>query len=117
MAFAPVGASRLKIGCTDMAKKIKRTKSVADTLVCSDLQNWPEEVFPHDSDSARHLVQSNRDKLFDAGALVRYNRTLVVIGVPYINWLRTLTAGVKDIEMPCNAPAVKARRNGKEAHP
>jgi hypothetical protein len=100
-----------------MAKKIKRTKAVADTLNCWNLPNWPEEVFPHDPASARHLVQSNRDALVEAGALIRYGRELVVIGVPYINWLRTHTAGVRDIEMPCNAPEVRAKRNGKEARP
>jgi hypothetical protein len=95
-----------------MAKKIKRTQGVADTLHCWNIPNWPEGVYPHDPASARHLVQSNRDKLVEAGALIRYGRELVIIGVPFVNWLRTFTAGVKDIAMPCNAPEAKAKRNG-----
>jgi hypothetical protein len=100
-----------------MAKKIKRTKSVADTLNCWNIPNWPEEVYPHDPDSARHLVQSNRDKLVEAGALIRYGRELVVIGVPYVRWLATHTKGVADIEMACNAPRIKARRSNGAAQP
>jgi hypothetical protein len=116
-----------------MAKKIKRTQGVADTLHCWNVPNWPEQIYPGNADSGRHLVQSNRDALVEAGALIRYGRELVVIGVPYVAWLKTHTKGVKDIEMPCNAPEVKANRakttaapaapakragrNGKDAHP
>jgi hypothetical protein len=48
--------------------------------------------------------------------LIRYGRELVVIGVPYVNWLRTHAAGVKDIDMPCNALEIKAKRMNGAKH-
>ncbi len=96
-----------------MAKHVKKSQPIADSLTCWNFANWPEHVFPHDPDSARHLCREHRDDLSEAGALARVNRELVVFGLAYLAWLKTLRKGVKEIEMPCNAPAQIAKRKKK----
>jgi len=94
-------------------KRVKKHEPIADSLTCWNIGNWPQHVFPHDPDAGRHIVRSHREELANAGALVRVNRELVVIGLPYLAWLKTRRKGVKDIEMPCNAPEHAAKRGGR----
>jgi hypothetical protein len=96
-----------------MAKKVKKWEPVAQGLTCWNCANWPQHVYPHDPDSGRHLIRSRQDALLKAGALVREGRELVVIGHHYIAWLQSLSKGVREIDMPCNAPALIAKRKSQ----
>jgi hypothetical protein len=66
------------------------------------LKDWPPEFYPNDPSKARYLVRANRDELTAAGALVRVGRELVIIGTPYVRWMRKKGAAVPGYECPAN---------------
>jgi hypothetical protein len=73
--------------------------------------DWPENIYPNKADAGRHLCRAHRDSLEKAGALVRVGRELIVLGAAYFNWLKQ--RGLTEIEMPCNKPALIAKRKKK----
>jgi hypothetical protein len=98
-----------------MRKPRKKTQPIADTLTCWNFDGWPEHCFPHTAEAGRHLCREHRDSLMQAGALVRIGREIVVMGVPYIGWLKKHASRVLDFELPCNKPEHKAKRNNGAA--
>ena len=98
-----------------MRKPRKKTQPIADTLTCWNFENWPEHVFPHNEDAGRHLCREHREGLMRAGALVRIGRQIVVMGIPYLNFLQKHASRVPDFELPCNKPEWAAKRNNGTA--
>jgi len=58
------------------------------------LKTWPSDVFPNDTNRARHLIRANKDELIKAGALSRVGRELIVLGDRYSRWLELKSANV-----------------------
>ncbi|HTV96620.1 MAG TPA: hypothetical protein VME42_11460 [Steroidobacteraceae bacterium] len=100
-------------------KRFKRLRDMRDQLTCWEFATWPADVWPHTSSRARHLVRSHLDDLVAAGAVSRVNRQLIIIGVPYLNWIKKHASDVEDFKLPCNTSEQLAKRrrtvNGKEA--
>lgn len=66
------------------------------------LESWPADVYPHRPNRARYLVNSQRDSLMAAGALVRVGRELVVLGDRYTRWLERQASRVPGFEIAPN---------------
>ena len=66
------------------------------------VRDWPLEIFPGSSSSARWLIRCNKPDLIAAGALVRVGRQLVVIGNRYARWLERQASEVADFEIAPN---------------
>ncbi len=66
------------------------------------IRDWPSEIFPSSSDSARWLIRCRKPDLVAAGALVRIGRQLVVIGSRYARWLERQASEVPDFEIAPN---------------
>ena len=65
---------------------------------------WPGTVYPNQSNRGRYLVNTHRDELMAAGALVRVGRELVVMGQRYTRWLEKQASRVPDFEIAPNQP-------------
>jgi hypothetical protein len=66
------------------------------------LNGWPESVYPNEPGKGRYLVRENRRELLEARALVRIGRELVVIGEPYLRWMRGKAREVAGYEIAPN---------------
>jgi len=66
------------------------------------IKDWPLDVYPNSPDKARYLTRSKRDELISAGALVRIGRELVIIGEPYVRWMKKKAVAVPDYRCPAN---------------
>lgn len=68
------------------------------------INTWPADVYPGQSNRAKYLINTHRNDLMAAGALVRVGRELVVLGARYTRWLERQAARVPDFEIAPNRP-------------
>lgn len=69
------------------------------------LSNWPECVWPNDSDKAQWVIRSNKCELIAAGAISRIGKAIVIIGQPYVRLVERRVTRVADYQG--NNPAIR----------
>jgi hypothetical protein len=60
-----------------------------------DANNWPKDVWPHDSKTAQWLLRAYRRDLLYHRALTRVGKKLVVFGDGWMQWLQSRAGHVE----------------------
>jgi hypothetical protein len=76
-----------------------------------ELKNWPANVWPHHGEKVRWLINSKRNELMKAGALVRPGRNLVVLGPQFLGWLQRQSNRVDGFAIAPNRDRKTARES------
>lgn len=62
------------------------------------IATWPASVYPNTPARAKWLIRAHKQELFNAGALARPGREIIIFGRPFVAWLSRQKARVPEFD-------------------